>query len=203
MNNTALIIVDMQNDFCENGSLEVKKANDIIPLINNIRKTYNFQYTILTQDYHPTDHISFNNSPHLDTKVHLNFLTKKWKGAFPPHCVENTEGAKFHPELELDGTEQIFMKGRNSLKEEFSGFCNSDLVNFIADKNINRIFVVGVAYDFCVARTAIDGRNISLETYVIKDFSRSIGEVDEIEKEMESIGIKIISSEDLKKLFKE
>ena len=201
MNNTALIIVDVQNDFCENGSLEVKKANEIIPLINNIRKTYNFSYTILTQDYHPNDHISFNNSPHLNTDIHLDSVTNKWKGKFPPHCVQNTEGANFHPNLELNGSEQIFKKGRNSFREEFSGFCNSDLILFIKENNINRIFVVGLAYDFCVANTAIDGKNAGLETYIIRDLSRGIGDGEEITKEMENIGIKIITSDDLKQII--
>jgi nicotinamidase-related amidase len=195
--NTALIIVDVQNDFCQNGSLEVQNANEIIPLINKLRNTYTFTHTILTQDYHPTDHISFNNSPHLNTTIHLDSLTKQWKGAFPPHCVEKTEGALFHPELYINGNEYCVKKGRNYLREEFSGFCNSDLINYITQNNITRIFVVGLAYDFCVARTAIDGKQAGLETYIIKDLTRGISDGLEIEKEMDSVGIKIITSEEI------
>ena len=78
MNKSALIIVDMQVDFCENGSLEVKNANQIIDGINDLRST-NFNLVILTQDFHPHDHISFINSPHINTSVHLDTLTNKWK----------------------------------------------------------------------------------------------------------------------------
>ncbi len=108
----------------------------------------------------------------------------------------------FHPELILDWNEYIIQKVRDCLKEELSGFCNPDLIKILNQNNITRILVVGLAYDFCVARTAIDGKLSNLETYIIKDLTKGISDSIEIEKEMENTGVKIITTEQLSYILK-
>ena len=198
----ALIIVDVQNDFCQGGSLEVNGANEIIPVINKIRENFDekFSLIVLTQDYHPEDHISFKDSPHLQNQaLELDEITEKWKGAFPPHCVKSTNGAEFHKDLNLNGSEIIFRKGENSLRESFSGFGNPLLLDCLKGQEIKRLFLVGLAYDFCVGCTALDACEFGFETIVIQDACRGISEnsINSTNEKFQNKGIKIISSHDL------
>jgi nicotinamidase/pyrazinamidase len=200
----AFIIVDLQKDFCEGGSLEVQKANEVIPIINQIRKDYEDKCTnvILTQDYHPEDHISFKDSPYLnDESLNLDELTQKWKGAFPRHCVQGTEGSEMHPLLNLTGDEIIIKKGEDKFVESFSGFGNPLLAELLDKNEINNVFVVGLAYDYCVGCTALDSSSKGYNTYVLKDASRAISEdtTCEMENRLIKSGVKIITSQELKK----
>jgi nicotinamidase/pyrazinamidase len=199
----ALIIVDVQKDFCEGGSLEVKNANEIIPLINKIKQKFeeNNSLIILTQDYHPQDHISFNNSPYInDEHLELEELTLMWRGKFPPHCIMGSVGAEFHNDLLISGKEVIVKKGDNKLNESFSGFSNPKLVEKLKEDEIQKVFVVGLAYDFCVAHTALDSKKLGYETYVISDASRGIYEttMKSTNDEFCQSGVNVILSVDLK-----
>jgi nicotinamidase/pyrazinamidase len=199
----ALIIVDLQNDFCEGGSLEVKNANEIIPLINNIKQIFEekFSLIILTQDYHPHDHISFNSSPYKDDNhLDLDELTKTWRGKFPPHCIIDSFGAELHKDLNLSGKEFIIKKGDNKYKESFSGFENPKLAEKLKGEDIKEVFVVGLAYDFCVGHTALDSKLLGYETYVISDASRGISDstIKSTDEEFNLAGVKVIQSIDLK-----
>ncbi len=201
--NSALIIVDIQNDFCESGSLAVPNANQIIPIVNSIRDDFeeNFSLVIATQDFHPEDHISFNNSPYLKDDIPgLDEVTLKWKGAFPPHCVQGTPGANLHPDLKIIKNEVIIQKGQDKYKESFSGFGNPQLEQVLKEKNITKVFVVGLAYDFCVGSTALDSKKAGFDTYVIKDASRGISQptLDDMENRFKNAGITIINSQELK-----
>jgi nicotinamidase/pyrazinamidase len=197
---SAFIIVDLQNDFCEGGSLAVKDSNEIIPLINKIRNDYEnkFQIVVLTQDHHPEDHISFNDTQ-IDPNLELDELTQKWKFAFPRHCVQNTPGCNFHKDLIIKGNETIIKKGENKYKEEFSGFANAKLYDTLASNNIKNLFIVGLAYDFCVGCTALHGVERGFSTFVIKDASRGISHetIVEMDKKLRDAGVKIITSDEL------
>jgi nicotinamidase/pyrazinamidase len=202
----ALIIVDVQNDFCDGGSLAVPKANEIIPIINLIREKYEdkFSLVLATRDYHPSDHISFNNSPYLsDDSLELDEITKKWKGAFNPHCIQGTPGADFHSELIIKGNEKVILKGFDKLKESFSGFGNPNLRELLEKNEIKQVFIVGLAYDFCVGYTALDSSEACFSTFVIKDASREISQATllDIENRFSKSGVAIIKTDDLKELL--
>lgn len=171
---SALIIVDVQNDFCS-GSLAVQNSHEIIPVINKLLENYKFDLVVQTYDCHPKDHISFNDSPLVNTTEDdlLDELTLRWKGAFPSHCVEGTWGMEFVKELNTSKTKQTFPKGRSNLKEEFSGFANKDLKDYLLQGNIAKVYVCGLAYDFCVGLTAIDSSKY-FETFLIEDATRGI-----------------------------
>jgi nicotinamidase/pyrazinamidase len=202
----ALIIVDVQNDFCEGGSLAVPKAKEVIPIINEIRKKFEEKFTLIiaTKDFHPEDHISFNNSPLLiDETLKLDELTQKWKGAFPPHCIQGTSGAEFHPLLNFRGNEKVILKGENKIRESFSGFGNPLLRELLEKLEINQVFVAGLAYDFCVGYTALDSSSAGLNTYLIKDASKAISDATtaDIENKFILNGVNVISSEEVEKLL--
>jgi nicotinamidase/pyrazinamidase len=200
----ALIIVDIQNDFCDGGSLAVPNANQILPIVNDIRDKFEdkFNLVIATQDYHPEDHISFNTIKYTDNQLPetgLDEITEKWRGVFNPHCVQETPGAKFHDELIIKKNEKIIQKGQNRFIESFSGFGNPDLEKLLKEHEINRVFVVGLAYDFCVGYTALDSKKAGYETYVIKDACREISQptLTEMENRFSKEEVTIINSGEL------
>ena len=169
----ALIVVDVQNDFCPGGSLAIKNGDTIIKEINKIQK--NFKYIVLTQDWHPKNHTSFStNNPGKEL-----FSTKKMSYGqqviWPPHCIIGTKGAEFHKELNINRANFIIRKGFRKNIDSYSGFFENDrttqtgLDGILKSLKINRVFVVGLALDFCVQYTAIDSAKLGYKTYVIKD----------------------------------
>ena len=169
----ALIIVDVQNDFCPGGSLAIKNGDTIIKEINKIQK--NFKYIVLTQDWHPKDHTSFSTTnPGKEV-----FSTKKMpygqQVIWPPHCVIGTKGAEFHQELNINKANFIIRKGFRKNIDSYSGFFENDratvtgLDGILKSLKINRVFIVGLALDFCVQYTALDSAKLGYKTYVIKN----------------------------------
>ena len=157
----ALIIVDIQNDFCKGGSLEVADGEKIIPYINHLMKTNNYDEIILTQDFHPTEHKSFavNNGKSVGEIIELNGIQQVM---WPEHCVQGTRGAEFHPELEQRFTTFIIKKGTNPEVDSYSAFydnkglINTGLADYLKTKNIRNIEIVGLALDYCVKYTCLD-----------------------------------------------
>ncbi len=178
---SALIVVDMQNDFI-NGALAIKDADKIIEPINKCIRAFkeNGLKIFATRDWHPRDHISF----------------KEEGGPWPAHCVQNTHGAEFHKDLELSNA-IIISKGFNKDKEAYSGFEGTDLKAILDSMNIKRLFITGVATDYCVKNTALDALKHNFETYLIKDCIKGIDKEEEAIKEMQKYGVKIINSSDL------
>ena len=157
----ALIVVDIQNDFCKGGSLEVTDGEKIIPYINHLMKTNNYDEIILTQDFHPTEHKSFavNNGKSVGEIIELNGIQQVM---WPEHCVQGTRGAEFHPELEQRFTTFIIKKGTNPEVDSYSAFydnkglINTGLADYLKTKNIRNIEIVGLALDYCVKYTCLD-----------------------------------------------
>lgn len=175
----ALIIVDVQNDFCPGGALAVPEGDKIVPVINQLIQKFDKVYT--TQDWHPEDHISF----------------KKQGGIWPPHCVANTKGADFHPGLKVENAIHIF-KGTDKNKEAYSGFQGTDLSGKLKENGIRRIFITGLATDYCVKATALDGLKQGFEVVVISDAIKGVDvNPDDSKKalqEMKDAGVFIIKS---------
>lgn len=172
----------MQNDFLDGGSLEIKGSTKIIPVINKCIKRFkeNNLKIFATRDWHPEDHISF----------------KENGGIWPRHCVKNTKGAEFHKDLELD-VAIIISKATEKDKEAYSGFQGTELLDILKKERIRRLFVTGVATDYCVKNTVLDALKYGFEVYVIRDATKGIHDEEGAMKEMEKNGARIIKSDDL------
>ncbi|MDE5429677.1 bifunctional nicotinamidase/pyrazinamidase [Elizabethkingia meningoseptica] len=157
----ALIIVDVQNDFCEGGSLAVPGASEIIPYINSLMESDGYDQIVLTQDYHPANHKSFasNNDRNVGETIILNGIPQfMW----PLHCVQGTPGADFHPALNKDKATHIIQKGKNSEIDSYSAFQDNNhfmktgLADFLKYHDIQLVEVAGLALDYCVRATCLD-----------------------------------------------
>lgn len=157
----ALIIVDVQNDFCEGGALAVPEANSIIPYINSLTQNNDYDEIILTQDWHPANHKSFasNNGRNVGETITLNGGPQfMW----PDHCVQGTFGAEFHPDLDRSKVTHIVQKGKNPEVDSYSGFqdnnhfVKTDLNDYLKYHDIQMVEIVGLALDYCVKYTSLD-----------------------------------------------
>lgn len=174
----ALIIVDVQNDFLEGGSLAVPHGNEIIPIINKIQREYDL--VIATQDWHPVNHQSFA-SEHPDRKeFDVIELVGLQQVLWPKHCVQGTFGAEFHKDLNTDLIEVIFRKGMNIEIDSYSGFYdnekrkNTGMAGFLKDRNVTEVTVCGLAADFCVYYTAKDAIDLGFKTNILLDATKPI-----------------------------
>lgn len=174
MARTALIIVDVQKDFCTGGALAVPNGEQVVPIINNLRDALKPDLVVLTQDWHPEDHISFadNHGAKLYSELTLTDDTKQIM--WPHHCVQWTDGAMFHNDLHIEAPDMIVQKGTKSDVDSYSGFGAEDkskdtteLNNILKLRNIKRVVIVGLAYDYCVAYTAKDAAALGYETFVV------------------------------------
>ena len=174
----ALIVVDVQNDFLPGGSLAVAGGNEIIAPIERLARR--FSNVVMTQDWHPANHISFASN-HPGKKpfetIGLDYGTQV---LWPDHCVIGTHGAAFAPSLNLPGAQLIIRKGFHRDVDSYSGFREADrqtstgLAGYLRERDFDRVFVVGLATDFCVGWTAIDARQAGFEAIVVEDASRAI-----------------------------
>ena len=178
----ALIVVDLQRDFCPGGSLAVPEGDTIVPIVNDLLTQ--FDLIIFTKDWHSPIMHGFA-SYHSDKKPFDKYVNEQGQEdiLWPDHCIENTEGAEFHPDLDLGKCKKdfyIFKKGNMPHFHPYSGFAEvnetneSELGIFLKEKNITEIYVCGLALDYCVKDTAIDGAKLGFDTYVIKDATKSI-----------------------------
>lgn len=199
----ALLVVDVQNGFV-GGNLAVANSHMIIPTIN--RLIAHFDTVILTQDYHPADHISFyqnhDGKAPLDT-IELPYGTQVLWNA---HCVQGTSDADFHADLQADKAELIIRKGYHRHIDSYSAFMEADratktgLAGYLNERGIDSVYVVGIATDFCVAWTAIDAVMFGFECTVITDATAPIdinGSLDKAMADMTEVGVKFINSKDI------
>ena len=199
-----LIVIDVQNDFCPGGALGVPQGDEVIAPIHRIAP--HFRHIVLTQDWHTPDHASFASS-HPGKRpfdsVELGYGTQT---LWPDHCVQGSPGAEFHPDLELTQAELILRKGFRSQIDSYSAFFENDrttptgLGGYLEERRVNRVFLAGLAYDYCVGFSALDARRLGLEAFVVKDACRPIdlhGSVAIIEAEFDRAGVAVITSHEL------
>jgi nicotinamidase/pyrazinamidase len=200
----ALLVVDVQNDFMPGGALAIADGDAIVPLINTLAKK--FDHVILTQDWHPPQHISFatthtNKKPFETIEVHYGRQT-----LWPEHVIQHTEGAAFHPRLHIPHAELILRKGFRRHIDSYSAFLENDhftptgLAGYLRERNLTRLFLCGLAYDFCVRYSAIDGKALGFETIVIEDATRSANLPNSVAETNEALAtndIRRISANDL------
>jgi nicotinamidase/pyrazinamidase len=200
----ALLVVDVQNDFCPGGALAVKGGDEIVPLINQLGQR--FQHVILTQDWHPADHISFASRHPGKQPFETIELAYGAQTLWPDHCVQGTPGAEFHPGLDIPHAELILRKGFRREIDSYSAFLEDDhttptgLACYLRERGLNRLFLCGLAYDFCVRYSAIDGTASGFECIVVKDAARAVnlpGSIAEADTEFAQNGIRICKSTDL------
>lgn len=175
--NDAFLVVDLQSDFCPGGALAVPGGDEVVPIVN--RLAARMPNVVATQDWHPRGHISFA-STHGRKPYETIELPYGTQVLWPDHCVQGTAGAEFHPDLRLPHAQAIIRKGFRPEIDSYSGFLEADratptgLSGYFAERSIRRVFVAGLALDFCVAWTALDARHHGLEVVLVEDACRSI-----------------------------
>lgn len=201
----ALIIVDVQNDFIPGGALEVAEGDQIVPIINQLQGKFDF--IVATQDWHPADHGSFAlNHPdkNVGDFVDLNGVNQF---LWPVHCVQGSFGAEFHPDLNQEKWKTIFQKGTNPKVDSYSGFFDNNrqgdtgLSKYLKDHGVQEVFVCGLAEDYCVKFTVLDGLTEGFDVHLILDATRAVNiHPDDFAKamiEMENAGAIITHSESI------
>lgn len=177
----ALFIVDVQNDFCPGGALAVPDGDAVVPVINSLMDHFHFVFA--SKDWHP------ENTKHFE----------KW----PPHCIQGTKGARFHPKLNRRKIQKVFLKGTSTEDDGYSAFeaTNENLEHYLKHHGIKQLYVVGLATDYCVKKTALDAAKRGFETYVIREAVRAVNlHPDDEQKafnEMEEAGVRVISIDEL------
>lgn len=198
-----LIIVDAQNDFMPGGTLEISDGDKIIPVINSIQNK--FDLVIATQDWHPENHSSFasnHTGKSLFDKVEIE---GREQTLWPNHCVQETAGARFHPEIHTNRWEAIFRKGTDPNIDSYSAFYDNGhlkstgLAGYLREKGASQLFFCGLAADICVYYSIYDAFKEGFACFLIEDASKPLDEdgFEKMKEEIEYLGIQIISSEEI------
>jgi nicotinamidase/pyrazinamidase len=202
----ALLIIDLQNDFCPGGALAVDGGDEIVPVVNALAR--GFDHVLLTQDWHPPKHISFASAhPDSDAQPYSTMAAPYGiQTLWPDHCVQGTPGAELHPGLSVPHAELILRKGFRVNIDSYSAFLENDhftatgLAGYLRERGLRRLFLCGLAYDFCVRFSAIDGTALDFECLVIEDASRAVGlpgSVKATDQAFEEAGIQRIRAVDI------
>lgn len=199
-----LLIIDVQNDFCPGGALAVTDGDQVVPVINHL--STRFAHRILTQDWHPPGHSSFASS-HPGTEPFAQItMPYGTQTLWPDHCVQGSHGSDFHAALALTEAELIIRKGFRRQVDSYSAFYENDkttptgLSGYLRDRGFRRLFMVGLATDFCVAYSALDARKEGFEVVLVEDGCRAIdlaGSLAVARHQMQSAGVVFTTSGDL------
>jgi nicotinamidase/pyrazinamidase len=200
----AFLVVDVQNDFCPGGALAVPEGDAVVPLINDLAK--GFKNVVMTQDWHPPEHSSFASSHPVKAPFETTTLDYGEQTLWPDHCVQGSAGAEFHRDLELANCRLIIRKGDRRHIDSYSAFYENDrttttgLSGYLQAHGVRRVFLAGLAMDFCVFYTAMDARKEGLEVVIIEDACRAIdleGSLEAARHAMDEAGVLVIQSSDL------
>lgn len=198
-----LLVIDVQNCFVPGGSLAVKEGDAVVPVINRVARA--FRHVVLTQDWHTPDHLSFA-SMHKDKKpFDLIDMPYGKQVLWPDHCVQGTPGADLVKELAIPQAELVLRKGYRSTVDSYSAFFEADkaptgLAAYLKQRGLRRVFLAGLATDFCVAWSAVDARKAGFEAFVIEDACRGIdanGSLAQAWANMRRAGVRRIATTDL------
>jgi nicotinamidase/pyrazinamidase len=198
----ALLVIDVQNDFCIGGALAVADGDAAIEVIHLVAPS--FEHIVLTQDWHPAGHSSFASAYAGKRPFEQIELSYGAQTLWPDHCVQGSKGAEFHPALRLPQVELILRKGFRQQIDSYSAFFENDrstptgLAGYLEERELTRVFLTGLAYDYCVGYSALDARRLGLQAVVIRDACRAIdlnGSVTRIEAEFDQAGVMVINSE--------
>lgn len=175
----AVLLVDVQNDFCPGGALEVEEGDEVVPVLNEWVREAVRKGALLaaSRDWHPKDHISFDARG----------------GPWPPHCIQGTVGAEFHPDLELPKGTAVLSKADEPEREAYSAFDGTGLEELLRRRDVRRLFVGGLAQDVCVRASVLDALDLGLEVHLLLDATRPVDpqKGEEAVREMEERGVRI------------
>ncbi len=177
----ALLVVDVQNDFCPGGALAVPHGDNVVPVINDLMRR--FEIVVASKDWHPPDSVHF----------------QKW----PRHCIRDTQGAAFHPQLASERIGEVFLKGTRNKDDGYSAFeaTSGDLESALKTKSVDALYVVGLATDYCVRASALDALKKGFRTYVVTDAVAAVNvgpdDGNKALEEMRRAGAKLITSRDV------
>ena len=201
----ALILVDIQNDFCPGGALAVPEGDAVVAVANRLMPK--FPLVVATQDSHPPEHQSFaanHAGKHPYERIDLHGLPQV---LWPVHCVSGSEGAAFHPQLQHAGIDAVFPKGTDPEIDSYSGFFDNGqrkatgLADFLRERGATELYVLGLATDYCVKATALDAQRLGFRTHVVEDGCRAVGLQPEDEalakQALRDAGVSLCQSRDL------
>jgi nicotinamidase/pyrazinamidase len=197
-----LLVIDVQHDFCPGGALAVPHGDEVVPIINRLARR--FANVILTQDWHPRDHLSFASAHPGRKPFEITTAAYGPQVLWPDHCVQGTPGSDFHPSLTIPHAALVVRKGFRRLIDSYSAFYENDrktptgLVGYLRERNLTHIFLAGLAFDFCVRYSAEDAARAGFAVTVIEDACRGIdmeGSVAATRRSFESLNIPCISEQ--------
>jgi nicotinamidase/pyrazinamidase len=197
-----LLVVDVQNDFCPGGALAVPAGDEIVPLVNLAASR--FRHVVLTQDWHPAGHRSFASAHPGKQPFDTAGLTYGPQILWPDHCIQGTAGAGFHPGLDIPHAELILRKGYHPGIDSYSAFFENDratptgLGGYLRERRFERVFLAGLALDFCVRYSAEDAHRSGFRAFVLEDACRAIdtaGSLDDALKSLAALSIPCLSVE--------
>ncbi len=174
----ALIVIDLQNDFCPGGALAVAGGDEIVPLVNDL--ITRFEHVVLTQDWHPEGHSSFASEHPGKNAFESVTMPYGEQTLWPDHCIQGSEGAAFHPGLEWTKAELVIRKGFRKAIDSYSAFFENDhetptgLAGYLRERGIEKVTLTGLATDFCVAYSALDAARCGFKATVAMDACRAI-----------------------------
>jgi nicotinamidase/pyrazinamidase len=191
-----LLVVDVQNDFCPGGNLAVPHGDEVVPVINQLAAR--FAHVILTQDWHPRGHLSFASSHPGKQPFETIEVSYGEQVLWPDHCLQGTPGAEFRRDLEIPHAELVLRKGYHRAIDSYSAFYENDkkthtgLAGYLRERGLTRVFVAGLAFDFCVRFSCEDACREGLEAIVVEDACRGIdlaGSMDTTRRALAELGV--------------
>ena len=191
----ALLIVDLQNDFCPGGALAVPEGDQVVEPLNRLADS--FDLVVASRDWHPPDHGSFAG---------VTVDPDAWQGTdppsiWPPHCVQGTEGAELHPSLDRSSIDVVMDKGQDANSQGYSAFQDTPLAELLRARGVDRLYVGGLATDYCVKNSVLDARSLGLDVIVVEDAIRGVevepGDSERAVEAMREAGAVLASSEEV------
>ncbi len=204
---TALIIVDVQNDFIPGGALPTRNGDEVVPVINHLQR--DFELVVATQDWHPKNHGSFASNHPGKKPGEVIDLGGLPQVLWPDHCVQGSWGAELHRHLQMKGVAKIIRKGTDPAIDSYSGFFDNGrrkatgLEAYLREQRVTGVYVTGLATDYCVLWTARDAQSLGFKTHVIADACRGVelktGDIDRAFDEMRSSNIDVLTAASVQK----
>jgi nicotinamidase/pyrazinamidase len=199
-NDDLLLVIDVQNDFCPGGALAVADGDAVVPIINRLAER--FDHVVLTQDWHPSRHSSFATAHPGSAPFETITMPYGQQTLWPDHCVQGTPGAAFHPQLATERAELVIRKGFRPDIDSYSAFYENDrhtptgLAGYLRERGLRRVFLAGLATDFCVHYSAVDARRLGFDTVVIEAGCKAIdlaGSLDAARAAMAEAGVQRVN----------
>lgn len=199
-----LLVVDIQNDFCPNGALAVPHGDEVVPVVNRLARR--FEHVILTQDWHPAGHGSFASTHPGRRPYEIVPMPYGLQVLWPDHCVQDTPGAAFRDDLDVPHAQLIIRKGYRRDVDSYSAFFENDrgtptgLVGYLRERGLTRVFLAGLAFDFCIRYSAEDAHRARFDVIVVEDACRGIdvdGSMAAARRSLADLHVQLIGSHDV------